>query len=64
MCIFVGLKYTLFENGIDSFKAAYDSIEKIKDLYDGGYHHYKDAIRSICQLQTKITQNRHLYFPH
>jgi hypothetical protein len=41
------LKYTLFENGIDSFKSAYDSIEKIKDIYEGGYHHYKDAILSI-----------------
>jgi hypothetical protein len=43
----MGLKYTMFENGIDSFKAAYNSIEKIIDFYDGGYHHYKDAILSI-----------------
>ncbi|MCD9025878.1 hypothetical protein [Cohnella silvisoli] len=41
------MKYSLFDNGIDSFKAAFSSIQKIKDLVDGGYHHYKDAILSI-----------------
>ncbi|UKS30058.1 hypothetical protein LOZ80_14415 [Paenibacillus sp. HWE-109] len=39
------MKYGLFENGVDSFKAAFNSIKKIKA--DPEYHHYKDAILSI-----------------
>jgi hypothetical protein len=40
----IPLKYTLFENGIDSLRGAHDSLVRLEDVERGGHHHIKDAI--------------------
>ncbi|WP_255258845.1 hypothetical protein [Bacillus cereus] len=41
------LKYSLLENGIDSLKATYISLETLYELVEGVEHHAKDAILSL-----------------
>ncbi|WP_342480259.1 hypothetical protein NST07_23520 [Paenibacillus sp. FSL L8-0340] len=41
------MKYGLLENGVDSLKSAYNSIEKISYLIEGVEHNMKDAILSL-----------------
>ncbi|WP_378127030.1 hypothetical protein [Cohnella boryungensis] len=44
------MKYSMLDNGVDSLKATYLSIQNIEIQYDptlAGYHHIKDAILTI-----------------
>lgn len=41
------MKYGLLENGVDSLKSAYTSIDKISYLHEGIEHNIKDAILSL-----------------
>ncbi|MEK8208462.1 hypothetical protein NST41_22905 [Paenibacillus sp. FSL L8-0696] len=41
------MKYGLLENGVDSLKSAYNSIDKISLLIEGVEHNIKDAILSL-----------------
>jgi hypothetical protein len=41
------MKYGLLENGVDSLKSAYNSIERISFLIEGVEHNIKDAILSL-----------------
>ncbi|QNK89454.1 hypothetical protein H7992_07250 [Sporosarcina sp. resist] len=38
------MKYTLIENGTDSFKSAFENIEKFGGITQGGRHRLKDAV--------------------
>lgn len=38
------MKYTLIENGADSFKSAYENIEAFDGIAEGGHHRLKDAV--------------------
>jgi hypothetical protein len=41
------MRYDLLENGVDSLKSAYNSIDKISYLIEGVEHNMKDAILSL-----------------
>jgi len=41
------MKYGLLENGVDSLKSAYNSIDKISYLVEGVEHNIKDAVLSL-----------------
>jgi hypothetical protein len=38
------LKYTLLDNGADSLKSAFESIEIFDEIVEGGHHRLKDAV--------------------
>lgn len=38
------LKFTLLDNGADSLKSAYENLESLKDIAEGGEHRLKDAV--------------------
>jgi hypothetical protein len=38
------LKFTLLDNGADSLRSAYENLEQIKDIVEGGEHRLKDAV--------------------
>ncbi|MGB3262308.1 hypothetical protein [Paenisporosarcina sp.] len=38
------MKFTLIDNGADSLKSAYENIEKLDELLEGGQHRIKDAV--------------------
>ncbi|ALC55308.1 hypothetical protein BTO25_02550 [Bacillus sp. MB366] len=38
------LKFTLLDNGADSLKSAYENLESLKDIAEGGQHRLKDAV--------------------
>jgi len=41
------MKYTLLENGIDSLKGSYNSLEKLPELQEGIEHNVKDAVLNL-----------------
>lgn len=41
------LNFSLIENGVDSLKAAYNSLTEAKYVYEGSEHHFKDATLSL-----------------
>lgn len=56
------MKYTLLENGVDSLKASYLSIEKMRDLHEGTEHCLKDSILSLnhaIEILFKLLLKRH-----
>lgn len=38
------MKFTLLENGADSLKSAYENLETLKEIAEGGEHRLKDAV--------------------
>ncbi|ARX70040.1 hypothetical protein [Bacillus thuringiensis] len=38
------MKFTLLDNGADSLKSAYENLESLKDIAEGGEHRLKDAV--------------------
>jgi hypothetical protein len=38
------LKYTLLDNGADSLKSAFENIEMLNEIAEGGHHRLKDAV--------------------
>ncbi|ASU98578.1 MULTISPECIES: hypothetical protein [Bacillus subtilis group] len=38
------MKFTLLENGADSLKSAYENLEILKEIAEGGEHRLKDAV--------------------
>ncbi|WP_053565558.1 MULTISPECIES: hypothetical protein [Bacillus] len=38
------MKFTLLDNGADSLKSAYENLESLKDIAEGGQHRLKDAV--------------------
>lgn len=38
------MKFTLLDNGADSLRSAYENLEILKDIADGGEHRLKDAV--------------------
>ncbi|MEB2301650.1 hypothetical protein LAV72_18765 [Lysinibacillus xylanilyticus] len=38
------MKFTLLDNGADSLKSAYENLELLKDVAEGGEHRLKDAV--------------------
>lgn len=38
------MKFNLLDNGVDSLKGAYESLEKFENLYEGTDHNLKDSV--------------------
>ncbi|HFT5904340.1 TPA: hypothetical protein ACGSMF_005568, partial [Bacillus cereus] len=38
------MKFTLLDNGADSLKSAYENLESLKEIVEGGEHRLKEAV--------------------
>lgn len=38
------MKFTLLDNGADSLRSAYENLEQLKEIVEGGEHRLKDAV--------------------
>lgn len=56
------LKFTLLDNGADSLKSAYENLETLKNIAEGGQHRLKDSVIFLnhgVELLLKLILKKH-----
>jgi hypothetical protein len=56
------LKFTLLDNGADSLRSAYENLEQLKEIVEGGEHRLKDAVIFLnhgVELLLKLILKKH-----